>query len=494
MKTKRPKRPNSAGRRSRRSSSGERVIMRYSFLSCLSCLSCPPGFFLVLSSCTRSKAVAVASTSSLPGSPAYGCLSASLVKKMSRGPVSTRRRKLVSLSRSVSRILRSVSCSTYRRPAGTVGRSLDSAIWPSSARAAPSRSPASCGGASPMRASWTELRALASRYSSRCLEMADSASRMAALPSWRSLMSLSLKTTKSATATVATAVARTVTQRFSRGPSRSHSPTKKPAGRRASRVTDSRRLLSTLMIVFRSRALGGDVEGELLAAVRDLGDGALGHLLEAVDLLQLGGDLVDGGGRVGGPLHEGLLGANLQLRDVQLDLVGRRHLARDLIEQVEGRRLGQRGQVLAEPFAHELGHRLGIVAWLAEQLLRLRRELLVQRLALRAEAGRLRAEVDSDRHHQRRRQHRQMPGLLAQDREVGPVGERTAAKVDLARPAGRRQRDGPGQRVSLRVGRGLLDAGRIAGQVTATALDHVAHAGMARRDGQLPLQKGEQPR
>ncbi len=67
MKTTRPKRPDSAGRRSRRSSSGERVIMRYSFLSDLSGLSCPAAFFFVLSSCTRSNAVAVASTSSLVG-------------------------------------------------------------------------------------------------------------------------------------------------------------------------------------------------------------------------------------------------------------------------------------------------------------------------------------------------------------------------------------------------------------------------------------------
>src|SRR5450631_1076473 len=176
--------------------------------------------------------------------------------------------------------------------------------------------------------------------------------------------------TKSATATVATAPPRTVTQRFSRGPSRSHSPTNRAAGRRASRVTDSRRLLSTLMIVFRSRALGGDVEGELLAAVRDLGDGPLGHLIEAIDLFQLGGDLVDGGGSVGGPLDERLLRPDLQLRDVQLYLVGRRNLARNLIEQIEGGRFGQRRQILPEALPHELGDRLGVVARLAEQLLR----------------------------------------------------------------------------------------------------------------------------
>src|SRR5580698_11510110 len=125
--------------------------------------------------------------------------------------------------------------------------------------------------------------------------------------------------TKKATETIATAPARIVIQRFSRGPIRSHSPMKRAAGRRASPVTDSRRLLSALMVVFRSRTLGGDVEGELLAAVRDLGDGPLGHLLEAIDLLQLGGDLVDCGGRVGGPLDEGLFRTDLQLGDVQLD-------------------------------------------------------------------------------------------------------------------------------------------------------------------------------
>src|SRR6185312_5550389 len=182
---------------------------------------CPSGFFFVPSR-TFSNAVAVISASSLSVSSEYRCLIERRVKKISRGPVSTRFMKRVRLCRSVSRIFRSVSCSMYRRPAGTVGRSLDSAIWMFSERAAPSRSPASCGGSLPMRASWTELRALASRYSSRCLAMAVSASRIEAFPSCRSEMSDIAKSAPTNTTAMMAPAIRMVADRFCRGARRSH--------------------------------------------------------------------------------------------------------------------------------------------------------------------------------------------------------------------------------------------------------------------------------
>ena len=95
-----------------------------------------------------------------------------------------------------------------------------------SARAAASRSPASWGASLPMRASWTELRDFASRYSSRCLAMAVSASRMAAFPSSRSVTSLIATAALKKTITTTATAVRMVSDRFVRGASRSHSPWK----------------------------------------------------------------------------------------------------------------------------------------------------------------------------------------------------------------------------------------------------------------------------
>ena len=84
------------------------------------------------------------------------------------------------------------------------------------------------------------------------------------------------------------------------------------------------------------------------------------------------------------PLMKVFLGRISSSATSSLTLSARRHLARDLIEQIERGRLGQRRQLLAEALAHQLGDRLGVVARLAEQLLRRRLQLLVQRLALGA--------------------------------------------------------------------------------------------------------------
>ena len=70
-----------------------------------------------------------------------------------------------------------------------------------------------------------------------------------------------------------------------------------------------------------SRAPRGDVEGELLRAARDLGDGALRDLVEALDVLELAGHLVDRRRRVDRALDEGLLRLDVELEDVELDLV-----------------------------------------------------------------------------------------------------------------------------------------------------------------------------
>src|SRR3954447_5865493 len=86
---------------------------------------------------------------------------------------------------------------------------------------------------------------------------------------------------------------------------------------------------SEMALMAGSRAFRVDGQRELLGAARDLGDRPLGHVVEAVDLLQLGGDLVYRGPRVDRPLHERLLGADVELAHVQLDLVGGRDLARD---------------------------------------------------------------------------------------------------------------------------------------------------------------------
>src|SRR4051794_14448025 len=99
---------------------------------------------------------------------------------------------------------------------------------------------------------------------------------------------------------------RIATSRRSRGAMRSHSPVRYEYGRAIRAAIFSRRSLSALMIDA-SRTLRRDVEGELLGAAGHLGDGALGDVLEAIDLLQLGGDLVDRRAGVGRPLDEGLL-------------------------------------------------------------------------------------------------------------------------------------------------------------------------------------------
>src|SRR5260221_8121336 len=141
-----------------------------------------------------------------------------------------------------------------------------------------------------------------------------------------------------------------------------------------------------LMTAPSSRTPRGDVERELLAAARHLGDGALGDLLEAFDVFELRRHLVDGRPRIDGALDERLLGADVELEDVELDSVGGRRVARELIEQVIRGRLGQRREVLAETLLEELRDLRRVVARLPEPLLRRDLELLVGLLLLVAQA------------------------------------------------------------------------------------------------------------
>src|SRR6266508_4510802 len=199
---------------------------------------------------------------------------------------------------------------------------------------------------------------------SRCFAMAASALRIAAFSSSRSLIAVKVKVARNSNAASAAAAASAATWVRRRGAIRSHSAAKYAVGRRASPSTRSRRFASALM----SGAPRVDGQRELLLAARDLGDGALADFVEAVDVLQLGRDLVDRGARIGRPLDERLLGSDVELADVQLDLVGRRHLARDLIEQIERGRLWRRRQLLAIAALEQDRNRVGILPRRAEQL------------------------------------------------------------------------------------------------------------------------------
>src|SRR5450432_4517024 len=111
----------------------------------------------------------------------------------------------------------------------------------------------------------------------------------------------------------------------------------------------SRAWPSTLMTIApRSGTSGAHVERELLGGVGNLGDGPLGDVFVAIELLELLGDLVHRGGGVHRSLYEGLLGLDVDLRDVELDLVAGRHLLGDLIEKIVGGGPGHGRQLFLE--------------------------------------------------------------------------------------------------------------------------------------------------
>src|SRR4029079_8677150 len=129
---------------------------------------------------------------------------------------------------------------------------------------------------------------------------AASASRIVAFPSSSSPMLLNVVQTIMTNRNATPSPTPPAPSRRLRGAARSHSPVMKLYGRRRVLTMRSRRLETAVVRALiggsldGSRTLRVDVQRELLGAAGDLGDRPLGDVVEAVDLLQLGGDLVDG--------------------------------------------------------------------------------------------------------------------------------------------------------------------------------------------------------
>src|SRR6266542_3140782 len=106
------------------------------------------------------------------------------------------------------------------------------------------------------------------------------------------------------------------------------------------------RSFNVIVVGPRSRARGGDVEGELLELARLLAGGVVARgrrrhrrdlagldvLVEALDLLERAHQLVDLRRGLGGALDIGFLRFDIELEDIDFRFIARRHVLRDLVE------------------------------------------------------------------------------------------------------------------------------------------------------------------